>query len=308
VLVVAGLALARLRIRRSEVLLIAVVVAQAAYAAVAGGDAWEHFLIPDRYISVVLPALAVLAGLATARLVEAGRAALAPLAAAIAAAGLLMIVERSLSEATLERFLLSVGSAPPVLNEHAGLAATIIGGAVAIAGLIAVAFVRSSAAASTATASVMIACIVASNAVAIGSWITGGAPDVARDVSLARQGETVRELTDPRAVVAVTDAGAIPYFDQRTSIDMLGKSDSFIAHTTPHDAISVRPGHTKWDYAYSVDKLRPDLVTYVPTSANADMERWGYVHLGWWTWVRRDSALVSSTEVAQYVRTDPIVG
>jgi hypothetical protein len=81
-----------------------------------------------------------------------------------------------------------------------------------------------------------------------------------------QMGLLVRELTTEDASIAVVSAGAITYFSERTSIDLLGKADKVIAQGTPRslkgisDDEDFRPGHNKWDYAYSIGQLQPDLV------------------------------------------------
>ena len=76
----------------------------------------------------------------------------------------------------------------------------------------------------------------------------------------------IREVTTADARIAVVAAGNTPYFSERFSIDILGKSDRQIAHEPariPADrghAIMFRPGHIKWDYAYSFGVLRPDVI------------------------------------------------
>ena len=76
----------------------------------------------------------------------------------------------------------------------------------------------------------------------------------------------IREVTTPEARIAVVAAGNTPYFSERYSIDLLGKSDRQIAHQPariPADrghAIMFRPGHIKWDYAYSLGLLWPDVI------------------------------------------------
>lgn len=73
----------------------------------------------------------------------------------------------------------------------------------------------------------------------------------------------IRKITTPEAHIAVVTAGAIPYFSERPSIDLLGKNDAYIAHLpahTPKSLDEVRPGHMKWDYDYSIGKLKPDLI------------------------------------------------
>jgi hypothetical protein len=79
-------------------------------------------------------------------------------------------------------------------------------------------------------------------------------------------GLLVRSLTTEDASIAVVSAGAITYFSERVSIDLLGKADKVIAHVEPRqlkgisDDVDFRPGHNKWDYAFSIGELQPDLV------------------------------------------------
>lgn len=74
----------------------------------------------------------------------------------------------------------------------------------------------------------------------------------------------VNKITTQQAEIAVTAAGAIPYFTERQFIDVLGRVDSFIAHLPIHipsgGLINIRPGHIKWDYEYSIGKLKPDMI------------------------------------------------
>lgn len=80
-------------------------------------------------------------------------------------------------------------------------------------------------------------------------------------------------ITTPDARIAVHWAGTTPYFSRREYIDLFGKSDKIIAHEDvnvslmPNDAskfIFFNPGHTKWNYAYSVLHLRPDITDFSP--------------------------------------------
>jgi len=83
------------------------------------------------------------------------------------------------------------------------------------------------------------------------------------DVRIALE---VRKITRPQASIAVVTAGAIPYFSDRPAIDLLGKSDAHIARGEVRgaggllDLENYRPGHMKWDYAYSIGRLKPDVV------------------------------------------------
>jgi hypothetical protein len=93
-------------------------------------------------------------------------------------------------------------------------------------------------------------------------------PGTQRYVTL---GLLLNQITDEEASIAVATAGNIIYFAERTGIDMLGKSDRFIARSQPHenggsfDNVEeiFRPGHNKWDYGYSINQLMPDIVAQI---------------------------------------------
>jgi hypothetical protein len=73
------------------------------------------------------------------------------------------------------------------------------------------------------------------------------------------------EITTPQATILAVAAGGVPYFSERTTFDLLGKSDRLIAHEPMHldysgGLINFRPGHNKWDYAHSIGVLKPDLI------------------------------------------------
>ena len=78
---------------------------------------------------------------------------------------------------------------------------------------------------------------------------------------------SLEKVTMPGASIAVVGAGTIPYLlPDRYAIDILGKADPFIAHQnvrTPMgipDIPNMRPGHMKWDYAYTIGALKPDVI------------------------------------------------
>jgi hypothetical protein len=77
----------------------------------------------------------------------------------------------------------------------------------------------------------------------------------------------LRGLTTSDARVAVVRAGTIPYFADRPSIDLLGKSDASIAREAARlpgggwrQFRAFRPGHVKFDFARSIGALRPDVI------------------------------------------------
>jgi hypothetical protein len=90
----------------------------------------------------------------------------------------------------------------------------------------------------------------------------------------------VENITTPRAEIAVTAAGTEPYFlPDRYVIDLLGKSDPVIAHGAVRLTLNLanvpnlRPGHMKWDYAYSIGKLQPDLIVNLWEDPRKDEEQ-----------------------------------
>ncbi len=71
-------------------------------------------------------------------------------------------------------------------------------------------------------------------------------------------GLLVRKNTPPDATVMDGFAGSSIYFSQRYGIDYLGKCDRYIAHLPV--VAGNQPGHNKFDYDYSLGKLKPDVV------------------------------------------------
>jgi hypothetical protein len=60
------------------------------------------------------------------------------------------------------------------------------------------------------------------------------------------------------SLIGVCWAGVVPYFmsDQKFH-DVLGKSDRYIAHTQSKWGA---PGHSKWDFDYSLNTVKPDVL------------------------------------------------
>jgi hypothetical protein len=72
-------------------------------------------------------------------------------------------------------------------------------------------------------------------------------------------GLLINKNTPKSARVADFWAGSVFYFSNRYGIDMLGKTDPFIAHMPPASN-GTKPGHNKFDFDYSIGELRPDIV------------------------------------------------
>jgi hypothetical protein len=91
--------------------------------------------------------------------------------------------------------------------------------------------------------------------------------------------ETMRDTTETGASIGTIWAGVPAYYSHRTMLDLLGKNDTFIATSAPHG--DFFPGHNKWDYDYSIGKLRPDVIfqTYdrdIEKNLHQRITNWGY--------------------------------
>jgi len=113
------------------------------------------------------------------------------------------------------------------------------------------------------------------------AWINHNARYFGFERRLVKYGLVLRRATAPHDSIAVTAAGAVPYFSHRRSIDLLGKSDPAIARERSRSA-HLWPGHTKWNYQHSVGDLRPDVLAAVWALRPADqrlLTRLGYDRL-----------------------------
>lgn len=86
-------------------------------------------------------------------------------------------------------------------------------------------------------------------------------------------------LVEDHATIATVWAGIPAYYADQPMIDLLGKSDEWIAGSAPRG--SFWPGHNKWDYRHSIRDLAPDVVFQLwtrglePDLPDA-MRSWGY--------------------------------
>lgn len=78
--------------------------------------------------------------------------------------------------------------------------------------------------------------------------------------------ESLKNLLESDDLIAVAWAGALPYFiPEYRFLDVHGKNDRYIAHTTAHPGPPV--GHNKWDLSYILEERRPNAIVaggYVP--------------------------------------------
>ncbi|MBC8076503.1 MAG: hypothetical protein H7Y32_10550 [Chloroflexales bacterium] len=74
-------------------------------------------------------------------------------------------------------------------------------------------------------------------------------------------GLLINGLTAPDASVAVEAAGALPYYAERPTIDMLGLNDAYIAHMPAQPSVAGVAGHEKIAPAYVLGR-RPAIIPY----------------------------------------------
>ena len=293
ILIAAYLVVTRARVPAGTFLLLAVFGSSCAYSLYVGGDAWEWMLYSNRYIAPTVPGLLIVAALAVdaLRRFEVGRLPRMLVGAACVACFLLTLW----SWLPLDRIQMQDGT-------WKSIPVQLLGPVLATAY---VAFPRNEAARleprvrTAAAIFVALLCWLAVNGLPATQWVFTRGAFVDADANLARYGVALRQVTAPTASIAVVTAGAPSYFSDRRAIDLLGKSDHFVA-TRPPTTKLFYPGHDKWDYRYSIGRLRPDLVAQIryPTATDLRLlSAWGYVALVRGVFVRRgdDSVEVPAT-------------
>jgi hypothetical protein len=87
----------------------------------------------------------------------------------------------------------------------------------------------------------------------------------------------LQNTTTPGASVAIIGAGTIPYLlPDHYTIDILGKTDPVIAHGPVSASMGIpdvpfmRPGHMKWNYAYTIGELKPDVIVSLWEGTNEE--------------------------------------
>lgn len=113
----------------------------------------------------------------------------------------------------------------------------------------------------------------------IAKWTLRDKPVFTESVErYALMGLALKEVTTPQATIAVVTAGNLPYFSERYSIDLLGKNDPVIAmgpariNSSLFEPGNYRPGHNKWNYAYSIGELQPDVVAQTWEGTDEEVE------------------------------------
>lgn len=268
-----------LLVRRSAVLLSAVVAACSVYSLWAGGDAWETFAFANRYLAVSLPAVLAVTIIGVSSLLTSGRdvsrGRLASAIALVVASGMGMGV-------TTNPFGMNAGFAT-----LSALGLLIIG---AGAYVVLRSAARTPDSTSRTTSALVIAAVgvvVATSLVAGLRWLVLDAEYVRADAMGVGEGRALAAVTLPGARVATIVAGGPAYYSGRGMVDLLGKSDRIIASGPRADVPpgsrydQLYPGHNKWDYQHSIRDLRPDVVSqyWGGPEVRTLLTDWGYIEL-----------------------------
>jgi hypothetical protein len=262
----------RRAVARGTWMLFGIVLAEALYLVYIGGDSYD-VSYTDRYLGPLAPFLFIVATLGAFELARSARESVIPLllsGAVIAVAGVFVW------SSVLSTWQIQI--APPASWHLTSWAVTVlVAGATVIAVGVAARFGVLSV--GVATLGLALIGMLSANVVLFDTWSQNGFSSYYLDQGAAEAGVALAQSTPRTATVAVIGGGNTPFFDHRPSIDLLGYSDHVVATGKPHQLEWFQPGHDKWDYAYSIGKLRPDVVLglFDPTRTDfANMTKWGY--------------------------------
>ena len=293
------------RVESEVALLLAMFAVPAAYSVYVGGDAWEWFQYANRYLAAGLPMLIVVAAIGLDDLLRSpSRVQARALAVGIGlmVVGLIGAVHDVIPTNSLQYTLQQTGD---VSNRETIVAIVVL--LLAVAGL----RLGRSAGSGATLAMLIAAAAILSSAQAFITWRDTDGLHIDDDNAMALYGLELRQATAPDASIAVVWAGAGPYFDlPRPAIDLLGKNDAHIANEPMRKGVQFYPGHTKWDYAWSIGHLQPDLVAGLvrpTTDESLAMPGWGYDQLIPGVWVRRSSTRVDRALLEHLLRSTPEV-
>jgi hypothetical protein len=248
------------------ILLLGMFLGQSVYSVYVGGDAWEWLHFSNRYIAIAVPALFVVVSVF---LSDPETVGIKTLSVCLPALGAGLFAEG------IYYFRVDTRELPTAGVGLAGLFIVVAGIWMGVSSLR-----RRRIASPVFAAVVTLIAGVALNFFGISNWVlkTNNGGLLEADALAVREGLALRQVTTPTARIAYIAAGAMPYFAGRKAIDLLGKSDPVIAKGKP--AAPFFPGHSKWNYAYSIGQLKPDLVTSLWAATGADkknMADWGYL-------------------------------
>jgi len=265
-------------------LLMSVFAAAAAYSVFVGGDAWEYVQYANRYLTPAVPLLIVLAAVGCREIVEWPRAR-----AAVGVFGLALVATGAALGSTALREDGNGFNLRNALNADLLIRAhwVALAGGLALLCLAVLLLVRRRRFAAGALAAALVVLTVLP---AWAAWAHDAGHLVRQNEQETRLGLELGSIAHGHPAVAVVAGGTIPYWSTLPAVDLLGKSDPMIADG-PDVRAGFLPGHTKWDYRYSICTLRPALVSqlFEPTpEARRLIEACGYDHVWDDFYVRRD--------------------
>ncbi len=275
-------------------LLLSPFLMMSAYSVYVGGDAWEWMPYANRYLTITMPLLLVLSVIVLQNIVS----ALKPLRWLLFMTGMFCMLWYGYMMLLL----------PPAGNVISGFYPTVIwlwgslrypvGVLVFILVVImAIFFVRTDHAkkvriyAPGVMLTTLIVLFLCLEGLAYIHWCRYNALHVVDDRKMVKTGLNIQNLTTPSTSIAVVWGGAIPYFAHRYSVDLMGKMDRTIAKS--HSRLKeFFPGHTKWNYGFSIYKYHPDLILQLFFKTPVDdrrIEAMGYDHVREDLFIRRGS-------------------
>ena len=283
------------------------------YSIYVGGDAWEWMHYSNRYVSVAMPMLFVLCGVAVheiGRMDGAGAARVAAVAAwalggMLALGGAVVLAGESHNTVWLGRY--------NHFRFFGGGGALLLGAGLLLALLLtrSVGRLSSSVAARdgetrelVVAGVVLIVGLVLVNSYGSARWLVYNAEHLGVDTDMARLGLHLRSSTPASASIAVLRAGAVPYFSHRHSFDLLGKNDAVVARAPARRNArgEYMPGHTSWDLGFSIGELDPDIVTPLGVTLgreHAEVLEMGYEELDNGIFVRADWGAETKARLGQ---------
>lgn len=104
-------------------------------------------------------------------------------------------------------------------------------------------------------------------------WSEKNAMFVEQDTNNARLGLRLNSNTSEDTRIADLWAGNTPYFSNRYSIDLLGKTDKHIAKGKTHEDFNL-PGHSKWDHLYSITEHQPDIILSLKEKPEGELKEY----------------------------------
>lgn len=249
--------------QRVAMLLVMLVVAIVAYSTYVGGDAWDEATFGNRYVVPVYALCSVLFITGMAQILHDRKIKVPLLLSLLAFIVLLPLAIRAYERGSIVLDL-ELNNASVWLVISAGFLIVVC----CIIGLSYLQTGRDSGSKNWQRwfkISVVALAILSSGSLSWIGVVENGGPKVSADQRYADFGRLVQQDLPIGTTTAVVWAGAPVYYSHLPAYDLLGKSDSVIAHETPKS--TFKPGHDKYDYAYSVGILKPDVIyeLFMPT-------------------------------------------